>query len=330
MDKIEKKLRKRGMQKLDKFAHNPYHVDKPSFFSKIPLWGKIAIPASLVTAVTVVAFFGIINGVGSSVFANRAPASNNKGAASTSAINKAGSESQADVTSINPGESGTPAYNRYSSLAYNGAEYALMPAGGDDKSGLGGEHSQSITLGNLLYETTNPKNNEVISVYAITGYIPDAFVAAKFSTDPSTYVCYNPECSFATTGNLLTDIPFATDFFATGHIDECEINPRRTTVYSPYGSQVLNINSILFDELDTTIPNIASTFTEENSQKYIQMNFMSLTFNYMCCTVRVYNSGHLAVVMERAFATHFINVYEIGVERYNSLLEYTHTLQMLR
>ncbi len=327
MDKIEKKLRKRGMQKLDKFAHNPYHVDKPSFFSRIPLWGKIAIPASLVTAVTVVAFFGVINGVGSSAFANKAPASSNKGAASTSAINKAGSESQADVTSLNPGASVTPAYNRYSSLAYNGAEYSLMPAGGEGKSGLGDEHSLSITLGNLLYETTNPKNDEVISVYAISGYTPDAFVAAKFSTDPRTYVCYNPECSFATTGNLLTDIPFATDFFATGHIDECQINSRRVTMYSPYVSQT--INSILFDELDTSIPNIASTFTEENSQKYILMNFMSVTFEYMCCTVRVYNTGHLAVVMERAFVS-FANVYYIGVERYNSLLEYTHTLQMLK
>ena len=61
MNDIEKKLRKRGMQKLDKYAHNPYHVNKPSFFSRIPLWGKIMVPASLVTAVAAVAFVGLIN-----------------------------------------------------------------------------------------------------------------------------------------------------------------------------------------------------------------------------------------------------------------------------
>lgn len=61
MNDIEKKLRKRALQKLDKYAHNPYHVNKPSFFSRIPLWGKIMVPASLVTAVAVVAFVGLIN-----------------------------------------------------------------------------------------------------------------------------------------------------------------------------------------------------------------------------------------------------------------------------
>jgi hypothetical protein len=71
MNDIEKKLRKRALQKLDKYAHNPYHVNKPSFFSRIPLWGKIAVPASLVTAVAVVAFVGLINGVSKG---NAAPA----------------------------------------------------------------------------------------------------------------------------------------------------------------------------------------------------------------------------------------------------------------
>ena len=77
MNDIEKKLRKRGMQKLDKFAHNPYHVNKPSFFSRIPLWGKIMIPASLVAAVAVVAFVGLINGFGVGGRAPQAPGKNN-------------------------------------------------------------------------------------------------------------------------------------------------------------------------------------------------------------------------------------------------------------
>ena len=323
MNDLEKKLRKRGMKKLDKFAHNPYHVNKPSFFSRIPLWGKIAVPASLVTAVTVVAFFGIINNAGGLGYANKAPASNNKGEASTSAIDKAGSESQADVTSLDPGAS-TAAYNRYSSLAYNGLEYSFMAAG-SDKSGSGytGEQSSTPQLGNLLSETTNQETGEVISIYQIKDYSSDVFVAAKFSSEPTTYVCYNSESTFATIGDLFNDIPFLRDFIAVENVKEYN-SSSEPTVYR--GVSGATVNSYLFDGLDTNIPNVANTFTSEASENYIEMNLISKPFNDICSTVRMYDTGHFAIRIDKDFGTSYLNVYEIGVERYNTLLNYTHTL----
>lgn len=46
---IEERIKKRGNQKLNKYAKNPYHV---SWVDRMPLWSKIAVPASLLTTMT--------------------------------------------------------------------------------------------------------------------------------------------------------------------------------------------------------------------------------------------------------------------------------------
>ena len=40
----------------------------------------------------------------------------------------------------------------------------------------------------------------------------------------------------------------------------------------------------------------------------------------------MYDTGHFAIRIDKDFGTSYLNVYEIGVERYNTLLNYTHTL----
>lgn len=57
MNNIEKKLKKRGIQKLNKYAKNPYHV---AWFKRIPTWMKVAIPSLAVATATAVVCFAVI------------------------------------------------------------------------------------------------------------------------------------------------------------------------------------------------------------------------------------------------------------------------------
>ena len=57
MNDIEKKLRKRGMAKLDKFAKNPYKVPKLPWYKRIPLWTKVVIPTAALTTALFVVYF---------------------------------------------------------------------------------------------------------------------------------------------------------------------------------------------------------------------------------------------------------------------------------
>ena len=178
-------------------------------------------------------------------------------------------------------------------------------------------------LGNLLSETTNQETGEVISIYQIKDYSSDVFVAAKFSSEPATYVCYNDQSTFATLSDLFGDIPFLRDFIAVGNVPEYH-SSSEPSVYR--GVNGPTVSSYLFEGLDTNIANVATTFASEASENYIEMSFMSAAFGYICSTVRMYDTGHFAIRIDKDFGTSYLNVYEIGVERYNTLLNYTHTL----
>lgn len=52
---FEKKMQKRGNQKLDQFAKNPYHKEQPKVNS-FPLWGKILIPTAGVSLALLLGF----------------------------------------------------------------------------------------------------------------------------------------------------------------------------------------------------------------------------------------------------------------------------------
>ena len=321
MDKIEKKLRKRGMQKIDKFAHNPYHVDKPSFFSRIPLWGKIAIPASLVTAVTVVAFFGVVNGVAGSGFANRAPASNNKGEASTSAINKAGSESQADVTSLNPGESSTPA-NQNHLLSVNGKDFEFLTKQTKEGGEQGGMYAviEEENLGDFVGETIYETTGEKINLYEIKNYSSDVFLAARMPGYSEIYACYNPNSTFLTINDFLNQIPFLTD---------SSIENSKITVFEDLPENAIyknadteTINSYLFT--DTGSASNTTSFRPAPGERFIIMPFTLNTFDSECVTIVLYR-GYMQIKVGFDSANDK-NVYEVGTDIYTTVETYVKSL----
>ena len=308
MNDIEKKLRKRGMQKLDKFAHNPYHVNKPSFFSRIPLWGKIAIHASLVTAVTVVAFFGIINNAGGLGYANKAPASNNKGDASHYAPAEQDTSNDKGFT----GDSSVPGTALKQSIRVNGVDYAFI-ATGSKGSGESSMYAtvQEENLGNLISETAD------LTLYEIKNYSSDAFIAAKYSNNPNIFACFNEDITFSTIDDFLNKIPFTSDSSIANQKIMIFDDQPKNKYYT--GADTATINSYLFTDTGSAS---ATTYTQAEGESAITMPFKLNTFNSECVKIILYRSGHMRITI----ADNDKNVYNVGENIYSNVRTYIETL----
>ena len=321
MNDIEKKLRKRAMQKLDKYAHNPYHVNKPSFFSRIPLWGKIMVPASLVAAVAVVAFVGLINGFGMGGRASQA-ASKNDGAshyapAEHDTSNDKGYTGESS-TPVEIGEKSVP--SGALSIVFQEKEYKCLSgySGGDAVVADGG-------VGSILGETVineGKSNEQTVSVYEIKNYSSNAFIAIKFANDLSYYSYYNTNATYDTINDLITQIPFMSDSYVakgiiydTNYMYQIEVGAEAT------------INSMIFE--DTSATRLASAFEPGSGQKFLQWNYYMYTTGGNCFKVMLYDSGYLAIY-GYGMADGVVNVYQIGAEKYSSLRSHVHEFTLLK
>ena len=315
MNDIEKKLRKRGMQKLDKFAHNPYHVNKPSFFSRIPLWGKIAIPASLVTAVTVVAFFGIINNAGGLGYANKAPASNNKGDASHYAPAEQDTSNDKGFT----GDSSVPGTALKQSIRVNGVDYSFI-ATGSKGSGESSMYAtvQEENLGNLISDTTDSNTGANVAIYEIKNYSSDTFIAAKYSNNPNIFACFNEDITFSTIDDFLNKIPFMSDSSVANQKIMLFDDQPNNKYYT--GADTATLNSYLFT--DTGSATITDSFRQAPGEYFITMPFKLNAFNTNCVSITLYGSGYMQIKI----ADNEKNIYNVGVEIFNNVRTYIETL----
>ena len=312
MNDIEKKLRKRGMQKLDKFAHNPYHVNKPSFFSRIPLWGKIMVPASLVAAVAVVAFVGLINGFGMGGRAPQAPGKNNDVSNHTQ---------QGQDTSVEKGymgDSNTPV-DQKQSIRVNDVDYAFI-ATGSKGSGSGQSSSMYATvqeenLGNLIIESTY--QNTSVAIYEIKNYSSEVFIAAKYSNDSHIYACLNEDITFSTIDDFLNKIPFTSDSSITNQKIVIFDDQPKNKYYT--GADTATINSYLFTDTGSAS---VTTYTLGQGESVVTMPFKLNTFNSECVKIILYRSGHMRI----AIADNDKNVYNVGENIYSNVRTYIETL----
>lgn len=312
MNDIEKRIRKRGMQKLDKFAHNPYHVNKPSFFSRIPLWGKIMVPASLVTAVAVVAFVGLINGVGKSN-ATLAPSKNGD------VSHYAPAEQD---TSNDKGYTGDPSVpgstTQKQSIRVNGVDYSFI-ATGSKGSGESSMYAtvQEENLGNLISDTTDSNTGANVAIYEIKNYSSDAFIAAKYSNSPNIFVCFNEDITFATINDFLNKIPFMSDSSIANQKIMIFDDQPKNKYYT--GADTATINSYLFTDTGSAS---VTTYTQAEGESAITMPFKLNTFNSECAKIILYRSGHMRITI----ADNDKNVYNVGENIYSNVRTYIETL----
>jgi len=312
MNDIEKKLRKRGMQKLDKFAHNPYHVNKPSFFSRIPLWGKIMVPASLVTAVAVVAFVGLINFGGAK--APQAPGKNG-GASYYAPVEHDTSNDKGYL-----GDSSVPSAAQKQSIRVNGVDYAFIATGSKGS----GEWSSSMyatvqeeNLGNLISDTTDSNTGASVAIYEIKNYASDTFIAAKYSNNPNIFACFNENITFATIDDFLNKIPFMSDSSIIDQKIMIFDDQPNNKYYT--GADTATINSYLFTDTGSAS---VTTYTQAEGESAITMPFKLNTFNSECVRIRLYRSGHMQIQI----ADNDKNVYNVGENIYSNVRTYIETL----
>ena len=313
MNDIEKKLRKRALQKLDKYAHNPYHVNKPSFFSRIPLWGKIAVPASLVTAVAVVAFVGLINFGGAK--APQAPGKNDN------ASHYAPAEQDTSNDKGYTGDSSVPSTAQKQSIRVNGVDYAFIATG---SKGSGGEWSSSMyatvqeeNLGNLISDTTDLNTGANVAIYEIKNYSSDTFIAAKYSNNPNIFACFNENITFATIDDFLSKIPFMSDSSIANQKIMLFDDKPKNKYYT--GADTATINSYLFTDTGSAS---VTTYTQAEGESAITMPFKLNAFNSECVTIILYGSGHMRIQI----ADNDKNVYNVGENIYSNVRTYIETL----
>ena len=156
MNDIEKKLRKRGMAKLDKFAKNPYKVKKKSWFERIPLWPKVVIPTAVLTTAlfaVVVSSFSIdmFSPKGRQTDTSQSPvASSNPGSAQGSK-SPTSSYAPAQPSQVTPGEKGEtgwkglPVYKKFPAFTYQGVNYETV-----ESNNYVSEHSINYKLGDIV------------------------------------------------------------------------------------------------------------------------------------------------------------------------------------
>lgn len=313
MNDIEKKLRKRGLQKLDKYAHNPYHVNKPSFFSRIPLWGKIMVPASLVTAVAVVAFVGLINFGGAK--APQAPGKNDN------ASHYAPAEQDTSNDKGYTGDSSVPSTAQKQSIRVNGVDYAFIETG---SKGSGGEWSSSMyatvqeeNLGNLISDTTDSNTGASVAIYEIKNYSSDTFIAAKYSNNPNIFACFNENITFSTIDDFLNKIPFMSDSSIADQKIMIFDDKPKNKYYT--GADTATINSYLFTDTGSAS---VTTYTQAEGESAITMPFKLNTFNSECVKIILYRSGHMRIQI----ADNDKNVYNVGENIYSNVRTYIETL----
>ena len=314
MNDIEKKLRKRAMQKLDKYAHNPYHVNKPSFFSRIPLWGKIMVPASLVTAVAVVAFVGLVNGIGKSN-ATLAPSKNGD------VSHYAPAEQTTSNDKGYTGDSSVPGTAQKQSISVNGVDYAFIATG---SKGSGGEWSSSMyatvqeeNLGNLISDTTDSNTGASVAIYEIKNYSSDTFIAAKYSNNPNIFACFNEDITFSTIDDFLNKIPFMSDSSIANQKIMIFDDQPKNKYYT--GADTATINSYLFTDTGSAS---VTTYTQAEGESAITMPFKLNTFNSECMKIILYRSGHMRIQI----ADNDKNVYNVGENIYSNVRTYIETL----
>lgn len=316
MNDIEKKLRKRGMQKLDKFAHNPYHVNKPSFFSKIPLWTKIAVPAFAMTAVTIVAFVGLISGRGAPTNSANKP--------SRTAQSEAGYSYTDASNSVDKGlsQSGEPADQGHS-FSINGQHFDFLARQYKDGGEQGGHMFSTIqeeNIGSFIGEATYETTGEKINLYEIKNYSSDVFLAAKLPSDSKYYACYNPNSTFSTINDFLNKIPFLSDSsIENSKIAVFEDLPENA-IYKNADTET--INSYLFT--NTGSASNTTSFRPAPGERFIIMPFTLNTFDSECVTIVLYR-GYMQIKVCFDSANDK-NVYEVGTDIYTTVETYVKSL----
>ena len=181
---IEERIKKRGNQKLNKYAKNPYHI---SWVDRMPLWSKVVIPASLLaTSAALVVVLTLPKNV-----KNITESSNSISVAPSIAPSSIAHSVQESLYSV-PKWEDRAINDQYRVLSFNDITYYsyLYPMIEEEYIGelidenitMRGseEHFENNNYSPIMHETS-------VKLYKINGFNPNFILAVKFIEDNGYY-----------------------------------------------------------------------------------------------------------------------------------------------
>ena len=309
---FEKWMKKRGNNKLNAYAKNPYHV---SWIKRMPMWSKVLVPTALaMTAAVVVISVGVLPHLGMNKAASRpkysdAEYSSYKPAPSYDEMSSA-NQSKQTPGSQSDGDSSKP-------LLYENISYTFS-----GKSLSKSKNSESIgsRIGTATIENSNNQSKEV-ELYSFHNIDQEIAILAKEANSNLYNIYFNYSCHFHDVDdfvNLLSpDAEIKID-----KILYCDktVQPNTESTYIYYDEA--NIYNIWFD--DGTIEGYtAIDYDYESSYKYYYFDLKVPAFDGYTFTAYFYDSGY--IVFNFLEQNH---IFELGQERYQTFTTYlTNTAQ---
>ena len=226
---FEKKMKKRGNQKLDAFAKNPYHQETPEVVTSkpksFPTWAKVMIPTFAVATCLVVFMVPIIMMGG----AKNAAMKPNGGEAAPADVDgshyngssdKAGPRDDQSYQAPEEGSQTAPVphwseatlIQKYPEFTYEGVNYQVrytdrtMPI---DSQYINAKLGNISVTGYDIYEDASHESNA--EIYSIKNIANDASLAIKFNGDTNYYAYQNVNCYFATLNDVMNKVSFNTE-----------------------------------------------------------------------------------------------------------------------
>ena len=283
---------------------------------RIPMWGKIAVPAALaMTAAVVVISVGVLPHLGMNKAMNKA--SNSEAQYSSIAQDKNATTSQykpgsQPQSTMSEGQS-TPLQPTALNFTYQDISYTRSSGTLDSTKGYLKYLGEKIATINV--QGTNQQTKEV-NLYNIKNIDSEVAVAANYSSDSTTYYIYlNYSCHFHDIDDFVDLLSPATEIKIQKILYyDLTINDDKQAQYSSFVDT--EIYDILF--ADGSIEGYtAMDYDYESSYKYYYIGFDIPAFVNYRFTAYFYDSGY--IVFNLLGQNH---IFELGQETYQAFASY--------
>lgn len=304
---FEKWMKKRGNNKLNAYAKNPYHV---SWIKRMPMWSKVLVPTALaMTAAVVVISVGVLPHLGMNKAASRQNYSDAEQYSSYKPAPSYDEMSSANQSKQTPGSQGQEA--GLPSIVYQNISYNYS-----GKSVNKTKTSESIgpRIGTVTVESPNNQSRE-LELYSFTNIDQEIAVLAKEANSNLYNIYFNYSCHFhdiddfvnllSPASEIKVDKVLYYDKTVKEDIMATYINYQDTAIYD-----------IWFD--DGTIEGYtAMDYDYESSYKYYYVGLKVPAFDGYTFTAYFYDSGY--IVFNFLEQNH---IFELGQERYQAFANY--------
>ena len=304
---FEKWMKKRGNNKLNAYAKNPYHV---SWIKRMPMWSKILVPSALaMTAAVVVISVGVLPHLGMNKAASGQRYSDAEQYSSYKPAPSYNEGSSANQSKQTPGSQSDGA--SLPSLLYQNISYSYS-----GKSVNKTKTSESIgpRIGTVTVESPNNQSRE-LELYSFTNIDQEIAVLTKETNSNLYNIYFNYSCHFhdiedfvnllSPASEIKVDKVLYYDKSVKEDIMATYINYQDTAIYD-----------IWFD--DGTIEGYtAIDYDYESSYKYYYVGLKVPAFDGYAFTAYFYDSGY--IVFNFLEQNH---IFELGQERYQAFANY--------